>query len=151
MSAAVWHGHTSHALTASVQNSNQRGFSSSSTDALGMLFSPTLLGAQLWNAGHTLTALPWWASIPLTTFAVRAVLLPLTFKARGASCKMELLNTAVSQVCACVCVCVCVRVCDCVCSCVCVQLCACVTACVCMRVYVWRAMMMIGDVHAGPY
>ncbi|KAJ9525427.1 hypothetical protein QJQ45_003169 [Haematococcus lacustris] len=58
----------------------RRPFSSSSPalqlgglDALTMMLSPSQLGAQLWESGHALTGLPWWASIPLTTLGARAL------------------------------------------------------------------------------
>ncbi|KAJ9526321.1 hypothetical protein QJQ45_009772 [Haematococcus lacustris] len=70
----------------------RRPFSSSSPalqlgglDALTMMLSPSQLGAQLWESGHALTGLPWWASIPLTTLGVRALLLPMSLKAHSAA------------------------------------------------------------------
>lgn len=52
---------------------------------------------QLWEAGHAASSLPWWASIPLTTLAVRTALLPLTVKAKASSINVLLLHSAITQ------------------------------------------------------
>ncbi len=41
---------------------------------------PFHLGYQLLDAVHSSTGLPWWASIPLTSLAIRACLLPLSLR-----------------------------------------------------------------------
>jgi len=53
---------------------------------------------RVWEAGHSLTGLPWWASIPATTVAARGLLLPLSVKAKAASLNVVLLNSAFTQV-----------------------------------------------------
>lgn len=63
-----------------------------------MLFLYPAPHTRVWEAGHSLTHLPWWASIPMTTLAVRAVLLPLSVKAKAASVNVVLLNAAFTQV-----------------------------------------------------
>lgn len=73
-------------------------WAASSAEQLAMFFSPTQLGVQFWEGVHTASALPWWASIPLATIGLRALLLPLTLKARAASTHAELLHHAVQQV-----------------------------------------------------
>lgn len=67
-------------------------------EALSLVLSPSQLGAQVWEAGHSLTGLPWWASIPLTTLAMRTALAPLSAKARAASANWILLDAAIKQV-----------------------------------------------------
>ncbi|KAI8473604.1 MAG: hypothetical protein J3K34DRAFT_518889 [Monoraphidium minutum] len=56
--------------------------------------SPIMLGTSLWELAHSATGLPWWASIPLTTVALRAALLPLTVKARAATVNFALMGRA---------------------------------------------------------
>lgn len=68
------------------------------SEALALVLSPSQLGAAAWESGHALTGLPWWASIPATTFAVRGLLLPLSAKAKAASTNVVLLNAAFTQV-----------------------------------------------------
>lgn len=53
---------------------------------------------QVLEATHTLTGLPWWASITATCLAGRAVLLPLSLKARQASVNVQLLDVSFSKV-----------------------------------------------------
>lgn len=43
---------------------------------------------------HSMTGLPWWASIPLTTLALRTALLPLTLKAKSAGLNFILAQQA---------------------------------------------------------
>jgi membrane protein insertase Oxa1/YidC/SpoIIIJ len=62
-----------------------------------MVLGPTQLSASLLEATHTATSLPWWASIPATTLAVRAALLPLSIKAKSASANLVLLDAAVAK------------------------------------------------------
>jgi len=83
---------------------HQRGISTSTPalepqQQLGSAFSLVLdsLGARVWEAGHSMTYLPWWASIPATTLAVKGLLLPLSIKARAASLNVVLLNSAFTQ------------------------------------------------------
>ncbi|KAG2498063.1 hypothetical protein HYH03_003824 [Edaphochlamys debaryana] len=64
-------------------------------DSFALFFSPTQLGVQLWEGVHTATGLPWWASIPAATVAVRGLLLPLSLKAYAASSQIALLHRAV--------------------------------------------------------
>lgn len=70
----------------------------STGEALSLVLSPSHLGAQLFEAAHTATGLPWWASIPITALGVRTALLPFSIKARGASTNLLLLNAAFAQV-----------------------------------------------------
>lgn len=70
----------------------------SSSEQLAMFFSPTQLGVQFWEGVHTASGLPWWASIPLATVALRVALFPLSLKARAASTHAELLHQSVQQV-----------------------------------------------------
>ncbi|MEW5317121.1 MAG: hypothetical protein WDW38_008448 [Sanguina aurantia] len=69
----------------------------SSSEQLAMFFSPTQLGVQFWEGVHTASGLPWWASIPLATVALRVALFPLSLKARAASTHAELLHQSVQQ------------------------------------------------------
>lgn len=96
-------------LASGFDTSCRRGFSSSAAassaaagpsglDILAAMLSPTLLGAQVWEVGHSLTGLPWWGSILATTFAARTLLLPLSLKGRSASSNLLLLDTALAQV-----------------------------------------------------
>jgi hypothetical protein len=48
----------------------------------------------VWEVAHEATGLPWWASIPLTTLALRGLLLPLTLKARAATVNFALMQQA---------------------------------------------------------
>jgi len=57
-------------------------------------FNPIVLGTSVWEVMHSVTGLPWWASIPLTTLALRTALLPLTLKARGATINFALMRQA---------------------------------------------------------
>jgi hypothetical protein len=57
-------------------------------------FNPVLFGTSVWEVVHAATGLPWWASIPVTTLALRAALLPLTLKARGATVNFALMQQA---------------------------------------------------------
>ena len=52
----------------------------------------------MWELGHSLSGLPWWASIPLTSVAVQSLLLPLSVKGRAATTNVVLLNTSIKQV-----------------------------------------------------
>ncbi|KAF5842472.1 hypothetical protein DUNSADRAFT_7082 [Dunaliella salina] len=83
---------------------HHRGLSTSThalgpQEQLGSAFSLVFdsLGARVWEAGHSLTNLPWWASIPATALAVKGLLLPLSIKARAASINVVLLNSAFTQ------------------------------------------------------
>lgn len=69
----------------------------SSYEQLAMFFSPTQLGVQLLEAVHGSTGFPWWASIPATAFAVRALLSPLSLKAKAASANIVLLHHSFNQ------------------------------------------------------
>lgn len=59
--------------------------------------TPVILGSQLWELSHLTLGLPWWATIPATTWALRTVMLPLTLKAKGASANLALMQHAFSQ------------------------------------------------------
>jgi hypothetical protein len=56
--------------------------------------NPVTLATQLWEVSHTLTGLPWWLTIPCTALTLRAALLPLTVKAKGAAVNFLLMNQA---------------------------------------------------------
>jgi hypothetical protein len=56
--------------------------------------NPATLATQLWEQSHTLTGLPWWLAIPTTALALRALLLPLTLKAKGAAVNFSLMSKA---------------------------------------------------------
>jgi hypothetical protein len=56
--------------------------------------NPVMIGTQCWELMHAATGLPWWASIPLTTLALRTALLPLTVKARAATVNFALIPKA---------------------------------------------------------
>ncbi len=58
------------------------------------LLNPVVLGTQAWELFHATTGLPWWASIPATTLALRALLLPLTLKAKAATVNFALMQQA---------------------------------------------------------
>ncbi|GBF90837.1 hypothetical protein Rsub_03691 [Raphidocelis subcapitata] len=60
----------------------------------GAGLNPIVLGTSVWELAHAATGLPWWASIPLTTLALRTALLPLTVKARGATVNFGLMRQA---------------------------------------------------------
>ncbi|GAX79742.1 hypothetical protein CEUSTIGMA_g7183.t1 [Chlamydomonas eustigma] len=70
---------------------------SSSLEPLLMMFAPSQIGAQLLNQVHSATGLPWWASIPLATLAVRAALLPLSIRAKASSTNLILINEALAK------------------------------------------------------
>jgi hypothetical protein len=70
---------------------------SSSLETLLMIFSPSQLGAQLLNQVHSVTGLPWWASIPLATLTIRTALLPLSVKAKASSANLILINQALTK------------------------------------------------------
>lgn len=57
-------------------------------------FDPITFGTSLWELAHGATGLPWWATIPAATLALRAALLPLTLKARAATLNFALLREA---------------------------------------------------------
>lgn len=61
------------------------------------LFSPIMLSTQAWEAMHTVTGLPWWLTIPVTTIALRTALLPLDLKAKAASVNFALMEHAYSS------------------------------------------------------
>jgi membrane protein insertase Oxa1/YidC/SpoIIIJ len=52
------------------------------------------LATQAWEAAHAASGLPWWLSIPVTAVALRAALLPLTLKAKGAAVNFALMRRA---------------------------------------------------------
>jgi hypothetical protein len=53
-----------------------------------------MAGCGTWESMHSMTGLPWWATIPLTTFAMRSCLLPLTLKAKSAGLNFVLAQQA---------------------------------------------------------
>lgn len=58
------------------------------------MFNPVVMGCSVWEMVHSTTGLPWWASIPLTTLALRTTLLPLTVKAKSAGLNFVLAQQA---------------------------------------------------------
>lgn len=70
---------------------------SSSLEPLLFILSPSQLGVQAFHSLYTLTSLPWWASIPLTTLAARVALAPLSIRAKAASAHFPLMQTALSK------------------------------------------------------
>jgi len=56
--------------------------------------NPLVVSTQAWEAIHAATGLPWWASIPLTTVALRTLLLPFTIKAKAATVNFALIQQA---------------------------------------------------------
>lgn len=69
----------------------------SSAEALMYVLSPAQLGTQALHSLHAASGLPWWASIPLTALAAKAVLLPLSLRAKASSANFPLFNTALSK------------------------------------------------------
>jgi hypothetical protein len=63
-------------------------------EPLAQLLNPFVLGSSIWELGHSMTGLPWWASIPATTLAMRFALLPLTLKAKSAALNWVLLQNS---------------------------------------------------------
>lgn len=62
-----------------------------------MVLSPAQLGVQALEAVHNSTGLPWWLSIPLTTLALRGLLLPLSLRAKAGSSSLLMLDAAFEQ------------------------------------------------------
>jgi hypothetical protein len=67
-------------------------------DVLGLVLSPSNLGASALESTHAATHLPWWASVPITAAAARGALLPLSLRARAASERFQLMHAAIEQV-----------------------------------------------------
>lgn len=63
-------------------------------EPLMMMLNPLVVATQAWEAMHAATGLPWWASIPITTLALRGLLMPLTIKAKGATVNFALMQQA---------------------------------------------------------
>lgn len=62
-----------------------------------LLASPLMAATQTWEIAHQATGLPWWATIPLTTVAVRSMLLPMTIRAKAASVNFLLYAAALRR------------------------------------------------------
>jgi hypothetical protein len=58
------------------------------------MLDPVIFGTSIWETFHSLTGLPWWASIPLATATIRALLLPLSLKAKAATVNFSLMQQA---------------------------------------------------------
>ncbi|KAF6251226.1 hypothetical protein COO60DRAFT_657511 [Scenedesmus sp. NREL 46B-D3] len=63
-------------------------------EPMAQLLNPFVLGSSIWELGHSMTGLPWWASIPATTLAMRFLLLPFTLKAKSAALNWVLLQNS---------------------------------------------------------
>lgn len=63
-------------------------------EPMWQLIHPVVLGCSFWESIHSLTGLPWWASIPVATLGLRTALLPFTIKAKSAGLNFVLAQQA---------------------------------------------------------
>lgn len=69
-------------------------FAAQPLEPFWQVMNPIVMSCSLWEMMHSATGLPWWASIPLTTLALRTALLPLTLKAKSAGLNFVLAQQA---------------------------------------------------------
>jgi hypothetical protein len=69
-------------------------FAAQPLEPLWQVMNPIVMSCSFWEMMHSATGLPWWASIPLTTLALRTALLPLTLKAKSAGLNFVLAQQA---------------------------------------------------------
>jgi hypothetical protein len=69
-------------------------FAAQPLEPMWQLIHPVVLGCSFWESIHSLTGLPWWASIPVATLGLRTALLPFTIKAKSAGLNFVLAQQA---------------------------------------------------------
>jgi hypothetical protein len=90
--AGSWQQTLDQAFSSSVDCAGS--FAAQPLEPLSQLMNPVVLSSSVWELMHSATGLPWWASIPVTTLALRTVCLPFTLKAKSAALNFVLAQKA---------------------------------------------------------
>eukprot|EP00775_Hariotina_reticulata_P012990 gene12990-13119_t len=69
-------------------------FAAQPLEPLSQLMNPVVFSSSFWELMHSATGLPWWASIPVTTLALRTAFLPFTLAAKSAALNFVLAQKA---------------------------------------------------------
>eukprot|EP00879_Flechtneria_rotunda_P009668 GHRR01010116.1.p1 GENE.GHRR01010116.1~~GHRR01010116.1.p1 ORF type:complete len:364 (+),score=124.25 GHRR01010116.1:183-1274(+) len=85
---------STHLALEALSSTGLSSFIAQPLEPISQFLSPLVLGSSVWELVHSSTGLPWWASIPLTTFALRTAMLPFTLKAKSAALNWLLMQQA---------------------------------------------------------